>query len=96
MALEMSAISSTPKEVRIKTAEYGDLTRGPRIITDETRQEMRKILREIQSGQFAKEWVVENQANRPVFSSLRETESRGLIEKVGKELRSMMSWMKKR
>jgi ketol-acid reductoisomerase len=78
------------------TAEYGDLTRGPRIITDETRQEMRKILKEIQSGQFAREWVVENQANRPVFSSLRETESRGLIEKVGKELRSMMSWMKKR
>jgi ketol-acid reductoisomerase len=78
------------------TAEYGDLTRGPRIITDETRAEMRKILREIQSGQFAKEWVVENQANRPVFSSLREMESRGLIEKVGKELRSMMSWMKKR
>ena len=78
------------------TAEYGDLTRGPRIITDETRAEMRKILKEIQSGQFAKEWVVENQANRPVFSSLREMESRGLIEKVGRELRSMMSWMRKR
>jgi ketol-acid reductoisomerase len=78
------------------TAEYGDLTRGPRIITDETRAEMRKILKEIQSGQFAKEWVLENQANRPVFSSLREKESRNLIESVGKELRSMMSWMKKR
>jgi ketol-acid reductoisomerase len=78
------------------TAEYGDLTRGPRIITDETRQEMRKILKEIQSGQFAREWVLENQAHRPVFSSLRETESRGLIQKVGKELRGMMSWMKKR
>ncbi len=78
------------------TAEYGDLTRGPRIITDETRAEMRMILKEIQSGQFAREWVLENQAHRPVFSSLRELETRGLIEKVGKELRAMMSWMKKR
>jgi ketol-acid reductoisomerase len=78
------------------TAEYGDLTRGPRIITDETRAEMRRILKEIQSGQFAKEWVLENQANRPVFSSLREAEARNQIESVGKELRSMMSWMKKK
>jgi ketol-acid reductoisomerase len=78
------------------TAEYGDLTRGPRIITDETRAEMRKILKEIQSGQFAREWVLENAANRPVFSSLREAESRGQIESVGQELRGMMSWMKKK
>ena len=78
------------------TAEYGDYTRGPRIVTDETKKEMKKILEEIQSGQFAREWVLENQANRPVFSSLREQESRGLIEKVGKELRGMMSWMKKK
>ena len=54
------------------TAEYGDMTRGPRIITDETRAEMRSILDEIQSGRFAKEWILENQAGRPVFNALRE------------------------
>src|SRR3712207_9481072 len=64
------------------TAEYGDLTRGPRIITDETRAEMRKILREIQSGQFAREWVLENQAHRPMRSEER---------RVGKECRSRWS-----
>jgi ketol-acid reductoisomerase len=75
------------------TAEYGDLTRGPRIITDETRQEMRKILKEIQDGQFAKEWILENQTNRPVFSALRARDQELLIERVGKELRAMMSWI---
>ena len=53
------------------TAEYGDLTRGPRIITDEAREEMKKILTEIQNGEFAREWILENQANRPGFNALR-------------------------
>jgi ketol-acid reductoisomerase len=75
------------------TAEYGDLTRGPRIITDDTRQEMKRILDEIQSGRFAREWVVENQANRPVFTALRERDQNHLIEKVGRDLRAMMSWI---
>jgi ketol-acid reductoisomerase len=75
------------------TAEYGDLTRGPRIITDETRAEMKKILKEIQEGQFAKEWILENQTNRPVFSALRTRDQELLIEKVGRELRAMMSWI---
>ena len=77
------------------TAEYGDLTRGKRIITDQTRQEMKKILDEIQSGKFAKEWIGENQAGRPVFNSLRKRDSTHLIEKTGAELRQMMPWMKK-
>jgi ketol-acid reductoisomerase len=76
------------------TAEYGDLTRGRRIITEDTRKEMRKILEEIQNGQFAKEWILENQANRPQFNALRKREQEHLIEKVGKELRAMMPWIK--
>jgi len=76
------------------TAEYGDLTRGRRIITEGTRKEMRKILEEIQNGQFAKEWILENQANRPQFNALRKREQEHLIEKVGKELRAMMPWIK--
>lgn len=76
------------------TAEYGDLTRGRRIITDRTRQEMKKILEEIRSGAFAREWVLENQAQRPVFNALARRQADHLIEKVGKKLRSMMSWLK--
>jgi ketol-acid reductoisomerase len=76
------------------TAEYGDYTRGPRIVTEETRAEMRKILREIQSGQFAREWVLENQANRAGFLAMRRVEAQHPIEEVGKRLRSMMSWIK--
>jgi len=75
------------------TAEYGDLTRGKRIITEETRREMKKILAEIQSGQFAKEWILENQAGRPVFQALAKAQKNHLIEKVGKELRKMMPWI---
>jgi ketol-acid reductoisomerase len=75
------------------TAEFGDLTRGPRIITDDTRAEMKKILNEIQNGSFAKEWVLENQANRPQFNALRERDRNHLIEKVGRDLRAMMSWI---
>lgn len=77
------------------TAQYGDLTRGPRIITDQTRQEMKKILAEIQSGEFAKEWVLENRANRPVFRALTKKDEGHLIEEVGKKLRAMMSWIGK-
>ena len=76
------------------TAEYGDYTRGPRIVNDETRAEMRRILREIQSGQFAREWVLENQANRAGFLAMRRVETDHPIEEVGKRLRSMMSWIK--
>ena len=77
------------------TAEYGDLTRGPRVVTDETRAEMKKMLKEIQSGQFAREWILENQAGRPVFNALHNQTADLTIEKVGKELRDMMSWLKK-
>jgi ketol-acid reductoisomerase len=76
------------------TAEYGDYTRGPRIVTDETRNEMRRILKEIQSGQFAKEFILENQVGRPVFDKLREKEAEHPIETVGKKLRGMMSWIR--
>ncbi|HAY21103.1 MAG TPA: ketol-acid reductoisomerase [Desulfobacterales bacterium] len=76
------------------TAEYGDLTRGRRVITEETRKEMKKILEEVQNGQFAKEWILENQANRPQFNALRKRDQEHLIEKVGKQLRAMMPWIK--
>lgn len=75
------------------TAQYGDLTRGPRIINGETKEEMRRILEEIQSGQFAKEWVLENKANRPVFAALTRRGEDHQIEKVGKRLRAMMPWL---
>ncbi len=75
------------------TAEYGDLTRGPRIINRSTRKEMRKILKEIQNGEFAKEWILENQVDRPVFNATRNKQAEHSVEKVGKELRSMMSWI---
>ncbi|MCK9221923.1 MAG: ketol-acid reductoisomerase [Limnochordia bacterium] len=76
------------------TAEYGDITVGKKIITDETRQEMKRVLSRIQNGEFAKEWMLENQANRPVFNAMRRREQDHLIEQVGKQLRSMMSWIK--
>jgi ketol-acid reductoisomerase len=78
------------------TAEYGDYTRGPRIITDQTRAEMKKILSEIQSGQFAREWMAENKAGRGKFLAMREKEHDQLIEKVGGELREMMTFLKKK
>ncbi len=76
------------------TAEYGDYTRGPRIVSPEVRAEMQRILREIQSGQFAREWVLENQANRAGFLAMRRMEATHPIEEVGKRLRGMMSWIK--
>ncbi len=75
------------------TAEYGDLSRGTRIVTDETRKEMKKILKEIQDGEFAKEWILENQANRPTMNAMRRSASEKTIVKVGRELRKMMSWI---
>ncbi|NLO89708.1 MAG: ketol-acid reductoisomerase [Clostridia bacterium] len=77
------------------TATYGDLTRGPRVINEQTREEMRKILKEVQSGEFAKEWILENRANRPVFRALEAKEKEHPIEKVGAELRAMMPWLNK-
>ncbi len=76
------------------TAEYGDYTRGPRVVNEQTRAEMRKILSEIQSGQFAREWVLENQAGRPSFLAMRKREALHPVEEVGKRLRGMMSWIK--
>ena len=75
------------------TAEYGDYTRGPRVINEQVKAEMRRILAEIQSGQFAREWVLENQANRAQFLAMRRVEANHKIEEVGKQLRSMMSWI---
>ncbi len=77
------------------TAEYGDLTRGKRIITEQTREEMKRILQEIQSGEFAKEWIEENKAGRPLFNKIRKEDNEHLIEKTGAQLRQMMPWMKK-
>ncbi|MBP2663280.1 MAG: ilvC [Firmicutes bacterium] len=77
------------------TAEYGDYVTSRRIITDETRAEMKKVLAEIQDGTFARNWILENQVNRPMFNARRRQESEHKIETVGKELRGMMSWIKK-
>ena len=76
-----------------ETAKYGDLTRGPRVVDAHVRETMQKILDEIRSGEFAREWVLENQANRPVYSKLLERDLEHPIEKVGAELRSHMSWL---
>ncbi len=75
------------------TAEYGDLTRGPRIITDETRAEMRKILEEIVTGQFAREWILESQVGRPMFNALEKKDREHPLEQTGRELRRMMKWI---
>lgn len=82
------------REIVSDTAEYGDLTRGKRIITDDTKKEMKKILGEIQSGEFAREWILENKAGMPVFKSLQNREKEHIIEKVGQTLRKMMPWIK--
>jgi ketol-acid reductoisomerase len=75
------------------TAEFGDYTRGPRIVTDETKKEMKKILGEIQQGQFAREWLLENKVNQPTFKARRRQERQHQIEEVGRNLRRMMSWI---
>ena len=76
------------------TAEYGDYTRGPQIIDEHVKAEMQEILEEIQNGSFAREWILENQANRPVYNALKRRESEHQIEVVGKKLRAMMPWLK--
>jgi ketol-acid reductoisomerase len=75
------------------TAEYGDMTRGRRVISEDPRAEMRAILQEIQSGEFAREWILENMAGRPVYNAIKRIDSEHLIEKVGKQLRAMMGWI---
>jgi ketol-acid reductoisomerase len=77
------------------TAEYGDYSRGPRVVDERVKAEMRKILAEIQNGQFAREWILENQAGRPSFLAMRQKEAVHPIEIVGSELRGMMSWLKR-
>ena len=77
------------------TAEFGDLVTGRRLITEDVRKEMKKVLEEIQNGQFAKEWLLENQVGRPRFNALRNKDKEHLIEKVGQELRAHMPWLKK-
>ena len=75
------------------TAEFGDYTRGPRIVTDQTKAEMKKILHEIQNGQFAREWILENKANQPTFQAIKRRERTHQIEETGKQLRRMMKWI---
>jgi len=78
------------------TAEYGGMTRGHRIINEQSREEMLDILAEIQSGEFAREWILESQAGLPVKKSLEKMESEHLIEEVGAQLRAMMPWLQKK
>jgi ketol-acid reductoisomerase len=87
---------ATMRDSISNTAEYGDYTRGPRIVTAETKTQMKKILSEIQSGQFAREFVLENQAGKPGFTAMRRQEAEHPIEEVGKDLRAMFSWLKKK
>ncbi|QSZ27379.1 ketol-acid reductoisomerase [Aceticella autotrophica] len=77
------------------TAEFGDYVTGKRIITEETRKEMKNVLSEIQNGEFAKKWLLENQVGRPSFNAIREREANSKVEQVGNHLRSMMAWLKK-
>ena len=78
------------------TAEYGDYTRGPRVIDEMVKEEMGQILAEIQDGSFAREWILENQAGRPMHNALKRIEADHEIEEVGKKLRGMMSWLDKK
>ena len=78
------------------TAEYGDYTRGPRIVNEQTRAEMRKILSEVQSGEFARQWIEENKTGRKNFLAMREAARNQKIEQVGRELREMMTFLKKK
>ncbi|HEX3743506.1 MAG TPA: ketol-acid reductoisomerase [Bryobacteraceae bacterium] len=78
------------------TAEYGDYTRGPRVVNEQTRAEMKKILAEIQSGEFARQWIAENKSGRHNFLKMREEARHQPVEKVGRELREMMTFLKKK
>ena len=75
------------------TAEFGDLTRGRRVVTEETRAEMKRILAQVQNGQFAKEWMLENQVGRPNYNAQKRRDAEHLIEDVGGRLRGMMPWL---
>jgi ketol-acid reductoisomerase len=86
---------ATMRDSISNTAEYGDYTRGPRVVTPETKAAMKEILSEIQSGQFAREFVLENQSGKPGFTAMRRQEAEHPIEEVGKDLRAMFSWLKK-
>lgn len=86
---------ATMRDSISNTAEYGDYTRGPRVVTQQTKVEMKKILSEIQSGQFAREFVLENQSGKAGFTAMRRQEAEHPIEEVGKDLRAMFSWLKK-
>ena len=77
------------------TAEYGDYTRGPRVVSDETKAEMKKILADIRSGEFAREWIAEDDQGRPNFTRLREAGRDHQIEQTGRPLRAMMSWLRR-
>ncbi|MDD5495795.1 MAG: ketol-acid reductoisomerase [Candidatus Omnitrophica bacterium] len=91
--IQETGISGMRRRVS-NTACYGDITRGKRIITERTRKEMKKLLKEIKSGKFAREWIKENEAGRPNFNSILKKEDEHSIEKVGQDLRKMMPWMK--
>ncbi len=92
-AIFVSGISGMHRRVS-DTAEYGDYTRGPRIVNAEVRKEMKKILAEVQSGAFAKEWIEENKKGRPNYNKLREQVDQHPVEKVGAKLRQMMGWIR--
>jgi ketol-acid reductoisomerase len=84
---------STMRDSISDTAQYGDLVSGPRVIDEHVKENMQEVLKDIQSGKFAREWILENQANRPVFNSLTEKDENSQIEVVGRRLREMMSWI---
>jgi ketol-acid reductoisomerase len=79
-----------------ETAKYGDLTRGPRVVTDKTKKEMGKILKEVQTGKFAKQWIEENRSGRKGYDKLLKEDTNRQIEKVGAELRARMPWLNDR
>ena len=83
------------RDVISDTAEYGDMTRGPRVVGEIVKEEMKDILKEIQTGEFAREWILENQVGRPVYKALKRQAKEHLIEKIGEKMRSMMPWLKK-
>ena len=92
--IQENGISGMRRRVS-NTACYGDVTKGKRIITERTRKEMKKLLKEIKSGRFAREWIKENEAGRPNFNAILKKEDEHRIEKIGKDLREMMPWMRK-
>ena len=77
-----------------ETAQYGDLTRGPRVVDAHAREQMRQVLREIQDGQFAREWIAEHKSGRANYQALKQKDLDHPIEEVGKRLRASMSWLK--